>query len=282
MRAVRSWWFLRGFPSRSVLMLSSHPDDKKFAIDMLRRDLAKFQLLEKRVAEGAAPKYILERSIFHTTSVRQLCSILHDCDWEPDLRALGWLEGYHSRLLGSQIVEDALRDCRTCEHNSANRRATPKTMFAHLASSPTLTQRHKFDGPHSSVDGHARNTQFPDDAFKPSTKHMSIDCHSIYSTITKPHWFSPSAERSSLPFFDLNMLEQTCIDEQFVGLGSMWLGAFVCGRGIVISHPATSSDVWFPLGQVSDSAVILLRAVKSHVPGTTQALHGNLPGLHRT
>jgi hypothetical protein len=79
----------------------------------------------------------------------------------------------------------------------------------------------------------------------------------------KPSWFSPSAERSALPFADLELFSSLRVVPpvgEFTGIEHAWLGALCVSPDILIRKKGTV-DFFFVAGHFADSVVLGFRAV---------------------
>lgn len=193
---------MRGWPSRTVLMLAEDMQTRQAAVQGLQQDFKLFQLLAQQVEEGSAPKYLLDRSIFHLRPVQQAVEILRSSGWQITDSVSTWLRSFHSRSLGSQICEDGLKDCRQVEHDNENRKASAKTLLDKLTQGTTIAQRHQYDEPRVCNAQVMRGAHLPAGAFKASAKTASHDFAGVKGASASTAWFSPSAERMALPFAD--------------------------------------------------------------------------------
>ena len=191
---------------------------------------------------------------------------------------------FHSRCMGSQLVEDGLRDCRQCEAAAPNKKAAPKTLMAAMVASSTLHTRHRYDEPRTSGNQKMwRNAGLPEDAFRPSAKESSLDLSGIKSTTQKTSWFSPSADRTSLPWSDLALLRQGCVvaeegaEPRLQGLEEAWQGGLLAGDNMVVRKKGTEVYT-FVLGHFSESAVVGIDAVEDFLfVGEACSKHWCLP-----
>ena len=112
-RIARCRWMARSWPAMSILRLQ--PENRQKAMVGLRADLRNLEELEKHVAESMPFQEHLERSVFKAVPAQQLAHGLREGGFEPSPRALVILGRRHTRLLGSQVCEGAVRQRRLVE-----------------------------------------------------------------------------------------------------------------------------------------------------------------------
>lgn len=235
-------------------MLSEDPNVQQSTVAQLQRDLKLFHTLEQSVADGTAPKYLLDRHAFHLKPVVQLVEIMRSTNWRITPEVSAWLRNFHARIMGSQVCEDGLKDCRQVEHDNQNRKANTKGLFHKMVCGNTLTERHHYSEPKASVSQYVRGAHLPDEAFHSSAKTATKDFSSVKGPSASTIWFSPSAERTSLPYADLDLLDLSYDEgaDTFRPMSTAWMNTIIGGKGMVIRKKRTQRWL-FPLGGYSDS-----------------------------
>lgn len=241
-RYNRTLWLLRGWPSRSALMLSEDPNVQQSTVAQLQRDLKLFHTLEQSVADGTAPKYLLDRHAFHLKPVVQLVEIMRSTNWRITPEVSAWLRNFLARIMGSQVCEDGLKDCRQVEHDNQNRKANTKGLFHKMVCGNTLTERHHYSEPKASVSQYVRGAHLPDEAFHSSAKTATKDVSSVKGPSASTTWFSPSAERTSLPYADLDLLDLSYDEgaDTFRPMSTAWMNTIIGGKGMVSARKGRS------------------------------------------
>ena len=209
--------------------------------------------------EGKAPAHYKEMYVFALAPVQQLVQLAEGAGWVVSEPMRDWLYKFHSRVLGSHVREDGLRECRQVEHDNQNKKAAPRTLYGKLTSSCCLNQRHQYRSPSIAPGRTDRNVKLPEDTFKPSAKNMSTDCKSLKGTTSKTTWFSPTAQSSVSPFADLELFRtlEAGVGGDMLQSSRAWMGALVVGDNMLIRK--VGANIWLmPLAHVPDSIVICI------------------------
>jgi hypothetical protein len=194
---------------------------------------------------------------------------LQASNWIVTERVHRWLTLFHSRIIGSQVCEDGLKDCRQLEHDNQNRKASGKSSFNKLITGNTLDVRHRYKQPKRSGTRAMRGATLPDEAYHASTKTNSVDLSTIKGSTSKTAWFSTNAERSALPFADLSLLRMShdAASNTFKGLDFIWMNTIADCHDIIIRRIGSSDKFMLPLGSFCDSACIVVSIDVGEVPG---------------
>lgn len=277
-RHTRSLWLLRGWPSMSVLMLHEDASVRASAVQQLRDDLGSFRQLQVEVDAGASPAFLLARHIFHLKPVQQLVQALEAREWVLDSSILLWLSRFHRRLIGSQIAEDGLRECRQVESNALSKRAPAKTLYYRLAQSRVIDERHRFTAPRTLGRRPCRDAHMPDDAFRASSRSSSMSFGEIKGASAKTPWYSPSAQRWSVAYGDLSLLQlQRQPGGEHLGLADAWQGLLLSGSDFLVRKQGGGGEFMYPLGHIEGSISLAWPASSERI-GESQAWQPASPG----
>lgn len=244
-------------------MLAPDPEVREATIKELQMDLKMFQLLRMQVGDGSAPKYLLDRHCFHLMPVVQLVEVMREAAWTLTPEVTAWLQSFHSRILGSQVCEDGLKDCRSLEHRNENRKANVKSLFHRLIVGSTLSMRHSYQQPPVSPAQVVRGAALPDAAYHASAKKATVNVAGVKGDSQKTDWFSPIAERTSLPYADLHLLSlaYNAAEGRLRSMDSAWMNQIAAGKNLVIRKKQRSASQWlFPVGAFSDSVCLCVPA----------------------
>ena len=116
-RLRRGLWMLRGWPTRTVMMLPGGPSQRA-AVDLLRSDFEAFATIHARQHEWPALSAVVDRSIFNLVSVKQVVLPLQFRDWEVDDVYLNSIAQSHGVNISTSTCEEAART-RTHRHSTS-------------------------------------------------------------------------------------------------------------------------------------------------------------------
>lgn len=95
---------------------------------------------------GDAKRVLMQRSMFATTLVQQLISILEQSTWTLTPTVLAWLRPAHQRLLGTQVIEGAFKSQRVAQHSAPDRKPTLPALMLSLLQDEALGTCYHFEG----------------------------------------------------------------------------------------------------------------------------------------
>lgn len=162
-RLMRHMWQIRGWPSRLVLLL--RPSVADIVLQLSRKDLDIFVSLIANPHGFAGLKALTSRSIFHLTCVKQRVEIAKASDWTVSPALVSHITKSQSRLLGSQVVEDAFNRQKNAVR-MANRRGTVQRSMSSLMEAHVLDQVHHLTPVPSSSSAMPRGDCLPDSVFR--------------------------------------------------------------------------------------------------------------------
>lgn len=157
--------------------------------------------------ESIPAKRAMKRSVFHTMPALQAVECLKRSAWvaTPAIKAL--YRQRHSRVHGTQVVEDAFQRQRRAESNTYNRLGRPEAAYQVLSDKEILSTVHGFKTPDVPPDTFERGAELPRSAL-PSSKGgvcTTLQFNDIWSHSAAPPWYSPSVESLCVPFCDLQL-----------------------------------------------------------------------------
>lgn len=150
---------------------------------------------------------IVARSMFQTPSVQQTFEVMRDEDFIINENAVGFFKPAHTRLLGSQIVEE----CFNVQKNSTtyeNRRGCIEACYNALIEGKPLSTRMSFDEVEPTRAPVARDIDVPKDAFKMPLAETPKEFHAITGFTQKTAWHTCKAEDWCVAFGDPVLTEQ--------------------------------------------------------------------------
>lgn len=161
---------------------------------------------------------LVQRSPFRLPSVVQLRLILEKDAFRPNDRTRAWLRKVHSRLLGSQLIEDSFNVMKNSKPYQ-NRRAAIQQCFRTVIEEKPISTKHDFKDIAPSCAPVGRSLSIPDTAYRCRLSDMPKDFLGITSFSPKADWPSPRPEDVSLPYAEMRLMEIACDRGDFLKVG---------------------------------------------------------------
>ena len=232
-RLRRMLHMLRGPSSYSVHNACDSDALNTLGMQMFKIDFDNFTKL--RAMNDAVAKKLVARSPFQTLPVQQIANIFIDHNWQSNNEVRSFFKKKHSRLLGTQVVEDGFQRQRRAEASTYNRKGKAITAWRTVIEKQVLEEVHAFDRPEVPDDVLPRSAMVDPEAFHATVKGQSLELHTISSTKSQAPWYSPGVENHCVQFADLHF--------QHVALAT--------GRVAEMSNV----EVWGPLLNANDTII---------------------------
>lgn len=157
-----------------------------------REDAQHFEAFEAGGDHHAGVKEICQRSIFKLQCVRQDLAILRKHSWELGEGVLNHFRRVHSRVISSQIVEDAFNRQKN-NKKEPNRRGIVERSWGVLVEKSVASEVHKFKEPAISDDP-VEQQALGDEVFHAKLRDSPKEFHELTSFRAKTAWWSPGPQ----------------------------------------------------------------------------------------
>ena len=261
-RLKRSAWLLLGWNSRSVLFLSSDETCVRKELASLRQDLQAFEVAKRNVDDVSGLSRFVQRSQFALPSVQQIALLFGYEGAIVDEEKAAFLRKAHTRMYGSQVVEDGFNVMKNCKPYQ-NRRGTLQSSFRGLIERKPLSRKHKYEEVAPTCAPVGRSLRIPSEAYKVTHSDMPREFLPIMSFSQKTSWPSLRPEDVSLPFAETRVLVIAEGRGELHKLQHAWLGQLLHSSHNMIVRKKQPDGVpetgwFFPLGCWYDSVVIMV------------------------
>lgn len=245
-RLWRTWWLLRGWPSRFSRMASERDEDRQAVLQELRVDYELFKKLPEYAFHPLAVAFA-KRSVFKTAACRQLVACAEEEGWQPTPRLVELARSHASGVISSQVVEDGFHVMRSAESDGKNRSMSNHRRFDCLVSSDMLQTRHHYAPLEWRSQAPPQREPLPPSCFHPKStcKGSGLDLNQIASFKSQPEWFSPSVDNVSLPSLDLCVIRFLHRNQQWDKIGQLWKVGLFSGSGIMLHSLRNPHEPWF-------------------------------------
>ena len=270
-RIARALWFLRGWPSRSVLLLSEDERIAKEAIQLFRSDEANHAFLCSQATQVSGLDALVRRSTFDYLPVQQDFAVLRDNNFLLTEQVVSYIKANHRRLNASQVCEDGFREQKLGKKNPAKHTRIQKA-FSAVIDRKVLSERHDFTEVLPSACPDARDDILPWEMYSPPIREVNPTWKELTQSAEKPPWYSPKACNWPSQYGDLSAVAFARSRGQVDLLQDRWLGQLLAPKHhILVRHRVTGtpdrwSDLNLPLGLIPDSCAILWGTVQECSP----------------
>jgi hypothetical protein len=145
-----------------------------------------------------------------------------------------FLQKKHSRILSSQIVEDAFGRQKRRKAVAITRRLDVASAWDVLQTRHLVDQVHRYATPEIHVGPPARSDFIPDGTFKGPLSCKSLDVTGISSYTQKPSWYTCKPECHAVQFLDTKLLAYCEKKEMKARMKSPWLNVMVQAKHHII------------------------------------------------
>lgn len=266
MRLKRCSPMLFGWGSRSSLFLLGGEEAQR-ELDLFLRDFECYQRFKQEAGQFGGLREVVERSALGHVANQQLHGVLQSGGFSlerPDMRR--FLTSCHSRILGSQVCEDAFN----VQKNSAptpwqNRMGSIEESFRTLLEHSPLADKHRYDEVRLATDPVARDVALPREVFRARPASMPAEFRPLTSFKDKTEWPTCKAEDWGLAFAEQVVMCRACDRNELSFVENSWLGALAQASHDIIVRQITAGTPgqWmFPLGQLGTGPVFMWPAVE--------------------
>lgn len=269
-RLKRHMWMMRGWPNRSILMLAPPPGQTaEDAVALLKNDLENW-----RKVEGGAHRHraspMFERSTFRLGVVEHLTGMLDADGWELSGKTEKALRDRHSRLIQTQVNEDAFNRMRYLEQKKPNKVSRQEELYRVVIEKGVLHKVHGFDQIQRHEVGLPRGLDFPPAAFQPKATLWKA-LKGIVGHNQKSAWWSGGPTQHHVPHCDLEFFKYL-VDEKHEHLADCaWLSCLISSPTILVRRIAAlgqpDNDWMMCMAEVSGSASICWPFDVASAPG---------------
>lgn len=146
-------------------------DTAQRELEAFRCDVGYFRTFSQRASEVPGLAEVVQRSSMGHMATRQIANILDNFEMSP--RTADFLTKVHSRLLGSQVVEDGINTQKNADGQAwQNRRGTIRASYKALIEHRPLSTKHRFTEVEVARDPACRDMKLPNRVFQASLGHF--------------------------------------------------------------------------------------------------------------
>ena len=259
-RLCRCLPLLEGWPNSTVRMLGDAATANK-EIDRFERDIKNFDFLCACADSTPGVETIVQRHLFQRKTNRQIIEAFKESEFNITDSIKAHLTQRFSKVTSTQVVEDSFNYTKNDAQLLRRKRlGRPEKAAAVLMSRRILSKVHHYKEVVPDSSPLLRGISAPNSFFLMHAKDCKFPVQDLSGTKQDCSWFSPNADRSSVPIADLRLVDAATSRKQLHMLRFSWLGGLARWQHNIvlkISDVEGSGAGWaFALGPVGDSAVL--------------------------
>lgn len=255
-RICRLLPMLCGWPRMFVMLLD--PDRRPEYLERLRTAYEDFLYLKSRREEWAAS--IVKRSPFQQTCVMQVVRILEVEGWgDCSEKLLQLLARRCSRLIVTQLTEDAINRVKRAIDKSKNEVATEQRLWGTLVDKQILGSVHRFAEVDRSNEPSVRRPECPPEWFKvdPMQSDFRKSLTKILDGGASPAWYCPGAPRLAVPHVEALAVRALRASGKLSLAPKLWLACLVRSGTLCVRRKSGDARWWFAVDDCFATAAIL-------------------------
>lgn len=258
-RGLRGLW-MQGWPTRAFACLRGAEEAQKVIQD-LRTDFAAFDSLLKLEGKSKGEKHLESRHVLRTRANQQLLEGLKESGWVFTQRFEEMLRSRARSNFGTQIVEDINGIQRNMGNAPCRRFRKLASCLAAALQSSVIDARHKYEKIEVDTPAPSLSASLPRSAYDVVKKEASMDFNCIVTTDATAKWWSPGAERLTVPIADCEVISELAGRDLLRCVDDLWLGFISEAKHhLAIALPASSAGEvqwYFCLHHFPDSGALL-------------------------
>ena len=260
-RLLRTLPLTMGWPSCASRLLSAELAGAESR--RLMASHAAFLRLQAASGEHHKLTAICDRSLFERPCVEVLVKALTETKGVVTSTLKSFLTNHFSRITSTMVCEDGFNSMMNDKDIRRRRLTRPERSMAVVVCKEVLSTKHKYQEVDRAVPLCKKGVEVPRCFFHVDTSSPSMPFKEIIGARPSVAYFSPSAERSTMPIADLALYEYG-LKNGYDALAYCWLGGLTkVDHHLMIREAGPPALQWhFALGPVGDSSVLLWPATQ--------------------